>query len=201
MAAAADRHAPGGALAAQDSDRPVRRGDSRRTVREAGGSARLFLAIWPSGDEVAALDDYQRRWSWPAAAARVRSERIHLTLHFIGTVPRPRLPEIGAGLAVGLAPCELALTRAAIWSRGLAVLLAPVVPGPLGELHTRLGEALRTLGLPTERRAFLPHVTLARSAAGALPPEDPPALRWQVGCYALVETVAGGGYAIRQRYG
>lgn len=198
--AAADRRAPGSSLAAQDSGRRVQRGDAQPPAREAGGSARLFLAIWPAGDEVAALDDYQRRWSWPASASRVRSERIHLTLHFLGAVPRPRLPEVGAGLAVALAPCELALTRAAIWPRGLAVLLAPEVPGPLGDLHARLGEALRALGLPTERRAFLPHVTLARSAAGALPPGDPPALRWRVGCYTLVETVAGGGYEIRQRY-
>ena len=36
------------------------------------------------------------------AAKRVRAERLHLTLHFLGDVPRERLPALGEALSVPL---------------------------------------------------------------------------------------------------
>ncbi|HRF13405.1 MAG TPA: RNA 2',3'-cyclic phosphodiesterase [Candidatus Accumulibacter phosphatis] len=164
--------------------------------------ARLFLALWPAPAENSALLGYQQQWLWPKRSSPVPTERLHLTLHFIGAVERLRLETVGAGLQVTMTPFELHLTQAAIWPRGLAVLQASAIPEALKELHCRLGEALQALALPVESRPFRPHVTLARRAAGTIAPAAAPALLWQIGSYVLVESLPGatGGYRIRRRY-
>jgi len=164
--------------------------------------ARLFLALWPANGENSALLGYQQQWLWPKGSSPVPAERLHLTLHFIGAIERPRLEAVSTGLQVAMTPFELHLTQPAIWPRGLAVLQASAVPEALKELHCRLGEALQALALPVESRPFRPHVTLARRAAGSIAPAAAPALLWQIGSYVLVESLPGaaGGYRIRRRY-
>jgi len=190
------------------ASRPASRDRSPATAApvaddDAGQPCRLFLAIWPSPAESEELLRYQRRWSWPPGATPVAADRLHLTLHFIGSLPRQRLGELRSGLQVAVEPFELALNRAEAWPRGLVVLRAAAPDAALQRLHDRLGEALLALGLTPERRRFRPHVTLARRATASVPPIGAADLRWQVGSYALVESLAGttGGYLIRQQYG
>ena len=142
------------------------------------------------------------RWQWPPGAALVATERLHATLHFIGQVPAPRLPELATGLAVAVDPAELQLNaaRQQVWPGGIAVLEFDV-PEALRAMHARLAQALAALGLPVESRPWRPHVTFARKARGANPPDDHVALPgWMVDGYALVRTVPGRGYETLQRY-
>lgn len=169
--------------------------------------ARLFLALWPAAGEHAQWLQYQRQWSWPRGASPVRPERLHLTLHFIGALARRRIAAVSNGLQVPFMPFTLQLSHAEVWPRGLVVLRASALPAALAQLHAELGRALQALALPVEARAFRPHVTLARRAAGATPPAtaSPAAawpLCWQVDGYVLAESLpgAGGGYRILQRY-
>lgn len=161
--------------------------------------ARLFLALWPEPGLRQALLAHQRDWQWPLKCTWVRPENLHLTLHFIGAVPREKLGEITARLAVPLAPFALELGRPALWQAGVAVLEPLAVPSGLLQLRERLGLALQQLGLPVESRPFRPHVTLARHAGGARPPTSAPLLHWPVVDYALVESAAGQ-YQVLQRY-
>jgi 2'-5' RNA ligase len=160
---------------------------------------RLFIALWPPASTRRALQDWQRRWEWPASAAVVAPEKLHLTLHFLGAVPPARLPQMRAGLAVPFAPFELQLTRVESWPRGLAALCPGEIPPPLSALQGALGDALRALDWPVEPRRYRPHISLARKAFGAVAPADAPALRWRVRSYALV--LSDGGYRTLQRYG
>lgn len=166
------------------------------------GAVRLFLALWPSAAERAALVRYRAPWGCPPGSAPVKAERLHLTLHFIGQVERRRLNEVSAGLAVPFEPLALDFSRAEIWPRGLAVLPVTETPCELRRLHALLGDALRRLDLPVEQRIFRPHITLARRAAGTNPPSEPAQLRWQVSDYALVESLLGssGGYLTIRHY-
>lgn len=161
--------------------------------------ARLFLALWPDRATRHAVAAWRDRWTWPAGAAVVPDDRLHLTLHFIGPVARARLPAVQAGLQVPCARFEITFGRAMLWPRGLALLEPLALPPALAELHAALAERLRALALPVEERAFRPHVTLARRAAHALPPPEPPDLRWAGAGYALVESEAG--YRTLARYG
>lgn len=150
----------------------------------------------PDAEIKAALAKHSDLWHWPADAARYAPADWHITLHFIGSVPCPRLDELRAGLAVPLTPFDLRLDVPELWPHGLAVLCATAVPEALRQLHVELGQALQRLGLRTDPRPLRPHLTLARHAAQARPPLSPPALDWQVEAYVLMASTGD----VRQRY-
>lgn len=166
-------------------------------------TARLFLALWPSPGVRAALLDCRGAWRWNAVATLVRPEQLHLTLHFIGQVPRHRMQQLRNGLAVPFEPFELTFGHSGLWRHGLAVLLPQALPASLLRLHGALRQALLRLGLPSQgMEDFRPHITLARRAVGALPPAQQLVLRWRVRGYALVESrhEPAAQYHLVQRY-
>jgi 2'-5' RNA ligase len=165
--------------------------------------ARLFIALWPDEGVRERLIAWQRAVSWPKGARLAAPAGLHMTLHFIGAVPRSRLPELAHGLAVPPVPAfELVLDEFSVWHHGIAVLQpsAPA-PEPLALLHMQLAGALRALELPVESRPLRPHVTFARHGQGAtLAGPAPSPVRW--GCdgrYVLAESA--GGYRVLQRFG
>ena len=164
---------------------------------------RLFLALWPDAATRAGLAAWQQDWAWPARAARVATERLHMTLHFLGDVPAERLPALLRGIDIRMERFDLQFGRAELWPGGIAVLRPRHTPPALMRLHAGLGDALRRLDLPVESRPFRAHVTLARRAAGATPPAHGPELAWPVDTgYALVRSLPGGaGYQVLQRFG
>lgn len=162
--------------------------------------ARLFLALWPDAALRARLAHHRDAWRWRDGAAVAPASQLHLTLHFIGKLPRQALPQLAEALQVRCSPFELALGRPESWPHGLVVLRLDEVPVALLQLHRLLGEALRQRGLPVDAREFRPHVTLARRAPGAAPPDYRPDLRWSVRSYVLVESVPGTGYRVVQDY-
>jgi 2'-5' RNA ligase len=171
-------------------------------VAERPAARRLFIALWPATTTQRALRHWLRDWTWPAHAAVVDPARLHLTLHFLGTVPEPRLEALRAALTLparNVAPFALRFDRVEHWPRGLVVLGLREVPEPLQALHAGLADALRALQLPVETRPFRPHVTLARKAAGAIAPASAPAIRWPVRGFALVQSADG--YRTLQDYG
>jgi 2'-5' RNA ligase len=160
---------------------------------------RLFLALWPDADVRASLAAHQAQWQWPAGARLSRIDGLHLTLHFIGAVDAERVPALVAACRLASAPYTLTLDSPELWSNHCAVLCARDVPPALSTLQAALAQALRTLALPVERRGFRPHVTLARHAAGALPPPDTTAVQWTVHGHVLVQS-ADGRYAPLAHY-
>lgn len=170
-------------------------------ARRNAATARLFIALWPGPAVRASLRAARDAWQWPAHAAPVATDKLHLTLHFIGSVPAVRVPGIAVALrAVPVAPFELRLAAPALWPHGIAVLEPAHVPARLAALHAALADALRGLALPVEARRFRPHVTLARHAQGAALPGAPAQpLRWSVHGHALVES-RGGSYVVLERY-
>lgn len=164
----------------------MKAGAADRAPRSEPELARLFVALWPDDAVRAALHAATAQWRWPPGTAPVRADRLHLTLHFLGDVPRERIGALRAALAVPVAPCELTLARAAVWRGGVAVLEPASVPAPLVELHAAIGAALRALGVPTETRPWRPHVTLARRAGTDAPHFAP--IAWPVRGHVLVES-------------
>ena len=162
----------------------------------------MFIALWPDCTVRAQLRAWRDSTVWPKPATPVRTEQLHVTLHFLGDIARVRLPELVQGLGVGFAPFELGLGHAELWHGGIAVLAPDVAPAPLLALHGMLGEALARLGLPLEARPYRPHVTLARRAGHAPGPIEGPAIGWRVDGYALMESIPGdgGGYGVVHHY-
>jgi 2'-5' RNA ligase len=171
-------------------------------MSQAADTARLFIALWPEPAVRDALREWRDGCAWPKSAAPVRTQQLHVTLHFLGNIARVRLPELVQGLGVRFAPFDLGLGHAELWRGGIAVLAPDVVPEPLLALHGALGGALERLGLPLEARPYRPHVTLARRAGRELAPIQGPPISWQIDGYALMESKVGDGaeYGIVQAY-
>jgi 2'-5' RNA ligase len=164
---------------------------------------RLFIALWPDPATRTAIARWQQAWDWPARAAPVKADRLHLTLHFLGDVPAHRLGEIAQGLRGPFEPFELALGHGEVWPNGIAVLEPAETPLQLGRLHASLHDAVAALGLAVDTRPFRPHVTVSRRARGAKPPARHARLRWRVDeGYVLMRSLGGGaGYQVVERFG
>lgn len=171
-------------------------------MSHAADTARLFIALWPDPGVREALREWRDGFPWPKSASPVRTEQLHVTLHFLGNFPRVRLPELVAGIDVRFKPFRLNFGHPELWHGGIAVLEPDAVPESLLALHDALGETLERLGLPLEARPYRPHVTLARRAGPVLAPIQGPPILWQVSGYALMESKVGAGseYGIVQSY-
>ncbi len=123
---------------------------------------RLFVAIRPPERIrdllIDAMDDSPAlRW--------VGDDQLHLTLRFIGEVERPLADDVVAALArVRFPAFELAVKGVGRFEqRNGGALWAGVEPrAPVAELSAKVERACVAAGLAPERRAFHPHITLAR---------------------------------------
>ena len=123
---------------------------------------RLFVAVRPPEAIrdllVDAMEDNpELRW--------VAEDNLHCTLRFIGEVERPLAEDIEASLATIRSPAfELSIAGVGMFERrNGGALWAGVQPRPpLAALAAKVERACVRAGLEPERRAFHPHVTLAR---------------------------------------
>lgn len=96
----------------------------------------------------------------------VPAENYHLTLRFIGEVPRYQAEEIDLALAaLRVRPFALELAGVGTFAKGGrdTSLWVGVARNPqLDHLAAKIETALQRTGLEPERRRFVPHVTLAR---------------------------------------
>lgn len=101
-------------------------------------------------------------------------EQLHLTLRYIGEVETHAAEDVAIALeSVRHAPVELQLAGSGMFddSRGRPnAVWAGVAPRePLAALHRKVDQAIVRAGLEPERRAYLPHITLARMSGSAGP--------------------------------
>jgi len=123
---------------------------------------RLFVAIRPPAGIrdllIDAMDDSPAlRW--------VGDEQLHLTLRFIGEVERPIANDIAGALSRLRSPqFELRVNGVGKFEkRNGGALWAAVEPKqPVISLAAKVERAVQLAGLEPERRAFTPHITLAR---------------------------------------
>lgn len=156
--------------------------------------ARVFFALWPDAAVARSLHRLSGLAHATRHGRRTRRETLHLTLAFIGEVPRERL---GALIGVGdrafrsaFAPFQLLLERVASWRHNHITFVEPLeLPPALGAFVEALRAELRAAGFATENRRFAAHVTLLRKsdAGPAAEPVTPP-IAWPVDGFVLVES-------------
>jgi len=123
---------------------------------------RLFVAIRPPEDIrdllIDTMDDSPAlRW--------VGDEQLHLTLRFIGEVERPVANDVAAALERIRSPrFDLQIKGVGQFEKHSGgALWAGVDPkGPVVSLAAKVERAIQQAGVEPERRAFSPHITLAR---------------------------------------
>jgi len=128
---------------------------------------RVFIAVDLPNDVRKALSDLQRALRASTSTARwVAPESIHVTLRFVGEVPEKRIEDIDTALT-GLTWKPFTITvRGVGFFPGTrsprvfwAGMEAPTMQGLAEQLDTRM----ERLGFEKEKRAFRPHITLARA--------------------------------------
>jgi len=116
------------------------------------------------------------------------TERMHLTLHFLGHLPRPLVEQ----LQPALAPVRLRHHRFRLTAQGVGAF--PAIARPrvlwagiagadlprLNALQEELGNALRTAGVRVEGERFHPHLTLGRVRRPLKAPERAVLRDWSV---------------------
>jgi RNA 2',3'-cyclic 3'-phosphodiesterase len=140
-------------------------------------------------------------------------DRIHLTLHFLGHLPRPLVEQLQPALAAVVSRYR----RFRLAAQGVGafpnigrprVLWAGIAGGDLPRLialQLELGDPLRTAGITVEGVRFHPHLTLARVRRPLKAPERAVlhdwSVRWgaasfgdvPVDCVRLMRSQLGGG--------
>ena len=127
---------------------------------------RLFVALRPPPAARAALVALMGG----VAEARWQSdEQLHLTLRFIGDVDGAVAEDVAVALdAVRHPPIDLTLAGLGTFARRGRIDTLWIGARPravLTALHRKVDQALVRAGLDPERRAYLPHITLARFGA------------------------------------
>ena len=128
---------------------------------------RLFVAIRPPADvrdQLLGLMDGVPGLRWQDDV------QLHLTLRFIGEVERPVADDLAAELErIRFVPFAIALDGVGRFDkrRGGALWAGVTPKEQLKALAQKVERACQYAGLPPERRAFHPHVTLARWSRAA----------------------------------
>jgi 2'-5' RNA ligase len=133
---------------------------------------RAFIAVeLPGGvrERLGELQAVLRRARLGVNVSWVRTENIHLTLHFLGDIPESSVPTIGKQLdevTACRAPFDVAaggLDAFPGWNRARVIWVGcDDRRGRLGELAGAVREAMERVGFQPERREFAAHLTLGR---------------------------------------
>ena len=171
---------------------------------------RLFVAIRPPQH---VIEDLLALTGGISGARWQSADHLHLTLRFIGEVGPHQADDIDAALkSVHHQAFDLALSGLGSFERRgqPEVVWAGVQPQePLKALHKKVDQAVARSGLEPERRAYSPHITLARlkrssgPIGGFLEQRLGPSRPFTVDSFALYEsrlTPGGAIYEILNRY-
>jgi 2'-5' RNA ligase len=128
---------------------------------------RVFVAVELPTKIQKALGDVQRKLRALTDTARwVAPESIHITLKFIGEVPEKRLEDIDAAFT-GLTWKPFIITVRGVGffpgTRSPRVFWAGMEAPTMQGLAEQLDARMERLGFEKEKRAFRPHITLARA--------------------------------------
>ncbi len=104
---------------------------------------------------------YKREINW------IFPDECHITVAFLGEVSEDDIPticDIVDPIVAKTKPFRIKAEGVRAFGRTPRVIWAAIKDGgePLGELHTKITEALEPVGLYQEKLKFSPHVTLAR---------------------------------------
>lgn len=167
--------------------------------------ARVFFALWPDNPVRAALDRLAGALHRLRGGRRTRAETLHLTLVFVGNLPREHLLALQAVAAGVRVPAfTLTLDRTDCWPHNrIAHATASQPPHALLDLVCALERGLDGLGIPFDHRPYKAHVTLLRKTdcRRADPPIEP--IVWPARDFVLVESelgTEGARYLILGRY-
>ncbi len=161
-------------------------------------SVKVFFALWPTPVECRLLANWQVPLKRLFGGRAMRSETLHNTLAFIGSVEQSRLEALLlAAQEVSKSCFEICFDEARYWGHNHIVYATPSeAPQQLVQLVSALEQSLEMHRFKFDKREYKPHVTLLRNAhwTDTPLPEMPP-VRWQIYDFALMQSGQQNGQA------
>ena len=163
----------------------------------AGGSLRLFFALWPDEPVRSALAGLTARTTAECGGRAMAASNLHATLAFLGNVPQQRLAEfIALADALTAEPFALQLDVVGYWRHNRIVWAgARGAPPTLVRLALDMKSALQRLDWPVDERPYAPHVTLVRDARRGPASQTAALPSWSIEDFVLVSSTQGPGGA------
>ncbi|HEY2380606.1 MAG TPA: RNA 2',3'-cyclic phosphodiesterase [Terriglobia bacterium] len=128
---------------------------------------RLFIAIDLPAEVRSNVADVQRALRPLAESAKwVAPESIHITLKFLGEVPEKQLDDINTAMnGLSWKPFTISVRGVGFFpgNRSPRVFWAGMEAPTMQGLAEELDSRMERLGFEREKRAFRPHITLARA--------------------------------------
>ena len=165
------------------------------TVSPPRERARVFFALWPDMEVRDALTAVAQECKLECGGRQTPPEKLHITLFFVGDVERatvPRLQSVAGALKA--APFRLDIAELGLWRHNRIVWAGSrSAPPALAALVSNLTRGLFALGVRSEDRPYVPHVTLLRNARAAPGRTRMTPIAWHARELVLVESVAADG--------
>ena len=142
---------------------------------------RTFIAIELSQDVKAALFELQDRLKVPKYnfIKWVAHQSIHITLKFLGNVEIVKINAIVEAIKIGCLgqkPFKIVISNLGVFpnfKKPRIIWIGTIDDfGELLKLQQKIDHELSLLGFTGEKRAFSPHITLARIGTSALPQDN-----------------------------
>jgi len=166
-----------------------------------------FFALMPDHATASALHQRTRVFTDHTPCKPTSPENLHLTLTYLGTLHTTELNNLqNIQHPCSIAPFELNIEKVKHWHDINISYLAPHIPSePLEQLHAFLNQHILQQGFKPERRAFMPHITIARNNSHALKPHNIKTLPWFIHDVCLIQVTpeahqSSSHYTIIQRW-
>lgn len=167
--------------------------------------ARLFFALWPGPEVRRRLHAMAVQHLDACGGRAMREETLHLTLLFMGNIPRMQIENlVQATSNVTAGPFSIQLQQFSCWQHNR---IAYVAPGTREKGLMVLGdEVQREVAqecIHFDAQKFVPHVTLLRNIERIMDTKTVAPVLWKVEDFVLVESKSGergGGYEILARF-
>ncbi len=151
---------------------------------------RAFFAIKPAPEICLAIDSWRQR-NWPLLEKPVPVANFHITLAFLSEVNDAQLAYLlEAADTIKTPGFELTLDQVGYWHKPALLWLGPSdSPQELTTLAAELKQLARNCKLPTDKKAYKPHLSLARKVHEAPPAAiDEPSFQLRCGEFTLFES-------------
>ena len=162
---------------------------------------RLFFALWPDDEQRTALTHAAARIVRHCGGRPVPGENLHVTLCFLGSVPDPRLAELGeiarraaAAFPGDALPIAVSLETLEHWAKAQVLTVLERKDKAQGSasgapaLARFLSTETAAAGFSPDLKPFRVHVTVARKVARPPRPGVIREVQWSFDAFALIES-------------
>jgi len=166
---------------------------------------RLFFALWPSDLTRQSIVEAFSNLSPPAKGNIIRSDNLHLTLHFVGQATEEvKQCMHAAAQSIDVNKFEFKLDCFGYFPRAKMLWMGCSEQSTgLTMLHKVLGVALERCGYQCEARAYTPHLSLMRKCVKPEISQSDFSIPWRVNEFVLVESLTvehGVSYKVIEKY-